>query len=122
MMNRLPVLAFLLTSALVGACAEAEVPSGLVGTWATSAASHADRTFRITPDSLFLDSGPGVQQAYRITSVKRYGWAGGGGIRIDYERGDLANTLRLEMNSDSAFVRLANRREIIWRRLSTSTP
>jgi hypothetical protein len=107
---------------LTAACAETVVPADLVGTWATDAETHADRALRITPDSLFIGTGPGVVQAYRIVSVHRYGWNGDSSIRIDYERQGLDNTLRLTLDPDSAFFRLASRPAMVWRRSGKAGP
>jgi hypothetical protein len=114
----------LITLALpfAAACAEAVVPAELIGTWSTDATTHADRALRITPDSLFVGTGPGVIQAYRITGIQRYGWNGDGSIRIEYERQGLENALRLTLDADSALLRLANRPGMIWRRTGTAGP
>jgi hypothetical protein len=97
------------------ACAESAVPDRLIGTWYTDVESHADRRFRVTHDSLFLETAPGVMQAYRITAVRHYGGTGERAIRIDYERQGLDNTLRLQLDADSALVRLASRPSMVWR-------
>jgi hypothetical protein len=97
------------------ACSESAVPDRLIGTWYTDVESHADRRFRVTHDSLFLETAPGVMQAYRITAVRHYGGTGERAIRIDYERQGLDNTLRLQLDADSALVRLASRPSMVWR-------
>lgn len=110
MNKRLRLAAALALTSTVFACRQTDLPTELIGTWATTVQSHADRRFRITNDS------------HRIISVTRYGWAGQGTIRIDYERNGLENTLRIELDPDSATVRLTNKREMVWRRQNTSVP
>lgn len=104
------------------ACAEPVVPDRLLGTWFTNAESHADRRFRITPDSLYLETAPGVMQAYGITSVTHFGWTGDGGIRIDYERQGLSSTFRLRLDADSALIRLDSRPSMVWRLAGNDAP
>lgn len=115
-MSRSSLALLALALPLAAACAEPVVPAELIGTWGTSAETHANRALRITPDSLFIGTGPGMIQAYRITGIARYGWNNDGSIRIDYERQGLDNSLRLTLDPDSALLRLANRPGMVWRK------
>jgi hypothetical protein len=108
--------AALVAMMMLGACGKASVPDELIGAWGTTTAQYADRGFRLTPDSLYLITGPGGHEAYRVKAVARRDERDRRRYDVTYANDIRKFDLRLYYHPAEGVVRLASRNQMVWTR------
>ncbi len=117
-MNRKSLSLTIVAAALgmAAGCSREPVAQELIGSWATDVPAYKDRGFRITEDSLFLQTNAAVTEPYRIKTISSHEESGRVRYDMKYENVLRAYDMRIYYYPTEGVVRMANRENMIWKK------